>query len=467
VVVAGEVGGAQEELLAADFRDHPERYPKPLVALLSGARAPAGKQMGHDGAIVSPGQEYGTFASKRAALTAAGIPVVNSQTDLVEAVRRALGARTYFGPDRYYARMRAVWEAAPPAASWSTRITFVAPNRLAVAGIPLPAVIADRGLLEAAALLTELALPSPDALTGFRREALAAARCPAPSLPFRPDEQFSTALARFLLLDPVLSEPAASEADRTVRALGRSVRGIAALLGHEDRLDGAPTFEEAVAAAAGLLDPTPPRVRLVESLAVASVDHGVTPPSAQAAILAATVRAPYPMALASGVGAITDVHGGAGEEAARFFLACLDRAARDGVPAAEGARRLLAESARSGRRVAGLGHRIHTRDPRRDVLLSLARSAGSAGPCVALLEVVEDLFEETRGFALPVNVDGVIGAIAADLGLPAVAAKALFILGRVAGLSAHYFEEVATQPPMRRVRFESAVYRGKTIDNGS
>ena len=76
----------------------------------------------------------------------------------------------------------------------------------------------------------------------------------------------------------------------------------------------------------------PERVRLIESLAVASVDHGVTPPSAQATVLAATVRAPLAMALASGAGAITDVHGGAGQEAARFFLSCVDRGNEAGLP---------------------------------------------------------------------------------------------------------------------------------------
>ncbi len=36
VIVAGEIGGCQEELLARDIRDNPGRYPKPLVALISG-----------------------------------------------------------------------------------------------------------------------------------------------------------------------------------------------------------------------------------------------------------------------------------------------------------------------------------------------------------------------------------------------------------------------------------------------
>lgn len=85
---------------------------------------------------------------------------------------------------------------------------------------------------------------------------------------------------------------------------------------------------------------------------------------------------------------------------------------------------------------------------------------GAAGPCVALSKIIEDVFADVRGFRLPINVDGVIGALVADLGLPPIGAKSLFVLGRTAGLAAHYFEEVRAQPPMRRVRFEEAVYRG-------
>jgi citrate synthase len=176
--------------------------------------------------------------------------------------------------------------------------------------------------------------------------------------------------------------------------------------------------------------------------------------------MAATVRAPYAMGLASGAGAVTDVHGGAGADAATFFLACVAKAKAEGIPVADAAWQTLDGASRSGNRTAGMGHRVHTEDPRRNVLWEMAEKAGTAGACVALSKEMEAIFAEVRGFGLPINVDGVIGAIVADLGLDPVAAKALFILGRVAGLSAHYFEEIRTQPPMRRVNFAQAEYRG-------
>ncbi|RKY79081.1 hypothetical protein DRQ07_06825, partial [candidate division KSB1 bacterium] len=114
VVVAGEIGGCMEEMLAEDIKNHPEKYPKPVVALISGAHAPEGKTMGHAGAIVTPGQETGTFRSKKAALESAGVTVVNSQYDLIEAVKGKLGSKRYFDPERYYSKMRKIWEAPPP-----------------------------------------------------------------------------------------------------------------------------------------------------------------------------------------------------------------------------------------------------------------------------------------------------------------------------------------------------------------
>jgi citrate synthase len=46
------------------------------------------------------------------------------------------------------------------------------------------------------------------------------------------------------------------------------------------------------------------------------------------------------------------------------------------------------------------------------------------------------------------------------MGLDPKLAKALFIFGRIMGLSAHYFEEVSSQPPMRSIVFGEAIYRG-------
>ena len=124
---------------------------------------------------------------------------------------------------------------------------------------------------------------------------------------------------------------------------------------------------------------------------------------------------------------------------------------------------MLKEYMQKGKRIEGMGHRVHTQDPRRNVLWQLSEETGQAGPCVAISKIVSDLFEKVRGMSLPINVDGVIGSIVADMGLRTDLAKALFVFGRVAGLSAHYYEEIASQTQMRRINFADAVYKGREL----
>jgi len=453
VVIAGEIGGCQEERLAEDIKKHPERYPKPVVALISGAHAPEGKTMGHAGAIVAPGQSYGTYASKRKALEDAGVPVVNSQFDLIEEVKKRLN-RTYFDVDRYYQKMKTLWEAPPEKPSWTTLVTKVEPNNLVVRGYRLKELIEKASFLEAAHLIVTGRLPDADQLAEMERLAAEASAQPAPGLEHLPGEDVSKYIAKMMLADTALVRAPEGQAERTVYCLGRVASYVARYMGTRAEGRG---FQEIMASAVGAPEGA---ARLVEAMVTACIDHGVTPPSAQATIIAASTRAAYEVAVANGVSAITDVHGGAGAKAAVFFSACVDASEKEGITLREALRKRMTEYVQQGRRIEGLGHRIHTQDPRRDVLWSMAESTGVAGKCVEISRMAAQVFKEVRGMNLPINVDGVIGAIVADMGLRPEVAKMLFIWGRVAGLSAHYFEEVTLHPRMRRINFSEAVYRG-------
>jgi succinyl-CoA synthetase alpha subunit len=87
VILIGEIGGAAEERAAAFIR---ERMSKPVAAFIAGATAPAGKRMGHAGAIIAGGK--GTAAEKIAALEAAGARVAPTPSDMastLDAMMRA------------------------------------------------------------------------------------------------------------------------------------------------------------------------------------------------------------------------------------------------------------------------------------------------------------------------------------------------------------------------------------------
>jgi succinyl-CoA synthetase alpha subunit len=70
LVMVGEIGGTAEEDAAEHIRHH---FTKPVVAYIAGRSAPAGKRMGHAGAIITRGK--GTAETKVAALEAAGARV--------------------------------------------------------------------------------------------------------------------------------------------------------------------------------------------------------------------------------------------------------------------------------------------------------------------------------------------------------------------------------------------------------
>jgi succinyl-CoA synthetase alpha subunit len=470
VVMAGEIGGAQEEILAQDIKHHPEKYPKPLIALISGANAPEGKTMGHAGAVVAPGQAYGTHMAKKMALEEAGVIVVNNQHDLVKAVRERLGNKKYFETNRYYERMRKKWEKKAPKPSWGTLITNVKPDNLMVSGYPLQELVEKKSFLEIGYLLIKGELPNPDNLKECHRIAMAGARESVGHLFVGSQEDISKSLAKYLLVDEKLAIFTDKGMDGPIRktmfCLGRVGRFFATILGNEKALDTL-TEEDAFSdliyrALTGKEKIDQAKACILEAMVSASVDHGVTPPSAQATLIAATTRAAYEIAVASGVGAITDVHGGAGAKAADFFLKSLELAERENLSTEEAVCSLMREYIREGKRIEGMGHRIHKKDPRRDILWKRAETTGLAKGCVEISKIATEAFEKVRGMYLPINVDGVIGAVVADLGLDSSLAKALFVWGRVAGLSAHYYEEIASQPQMRRIVFGDAVYKGKS-----
>jgi len=85
IVLIGEIGGDAEERAAKYISEH---ISKPVVSFIAGQTAPAGKRMGHAGAIISSGT--GTAAEKIAAFENAGVQVARQPAEIPELLKKLL-----------------------------------------------------------------------------------------------------------------------------------------------------------------------------------------------------------------------------------------------------------------------------------------------------------------------------------------------------------------------------------------
>jgi citrate synthase len=190
--------------------------------------------------------------------------------------------------------------------------------------------------------------------------------------------------------------------------------------------------------------PHPREAALLEAAMVASVDHGPQAPSIAIARMTATCGVGLNNAMASGVNALGDSHGGAGQQCVELLteIVNLQAAGTDWETAtAETISRFRKRSAY----LPGFGHRFHPVDPRRDPLLSLVDQAVSDGIVpgrhVRAARAVETALNTGRTKPIPMNIDGATAVIYAELGFPPPLARGLFVLSRSVGILAHAWEE--------------------------
>lgn len=192
--------------------------------------------------------------------------------------------------------------------------------------------------------------------------------------------------------------------------------------------------------------PTKGEARLLEAALMAAVDHGPQAPSIAIARMTATCGVGLNNAMASGLNALGDVHGGAGEQAVELYTAIAQL--HDEGTALEQAidRHLDAFQAEGGTHVPGFGHRFHPIDPRAPRLLALVDAAAQAGTVsgayAAIARGVERALAGRKGKPIPMNIDGATAVIYAELGFAAPLARGLFCLSRSVGILSHAWEEM-------------------------
>jgi citrate synthase len=169
--------------------------------------------------------------------------------------------------------------------------------------------------------------------------------------------------------------------------------------------------------------------KLIETCLIASIDHGEAPPSAQATLGAASAGKSMSEAVAAGMLTIGPKHGNAAGAAGRWVKEALV----SGVTADAFASNAIG----TGLRIPGIGHREYEIDPRTQEIIRQAKELLPSTKHLDFITEVSRAMTEKKGKALPVNVDGAMGALMVDMGESEDLADMIFLCARSFGLAFH------------------------------
>ena len=197
--------------------------------------------------------------------------------------------------------------------------------------------------------------------------------------------------------------------------------------------------------------PRPAEAKLLNAMLISVVDHSIVASSAVTRIVAAS-GVPLQASVAAGILTIGDIHGGAGQELSRRLEEWVGEAHRDKVSLGEKATQIVQALRQAGERLEGYGHPLHPKgDARVDTLVAMARELKLVGPHLQIALDISEAIQVASGKALPLNIDGVIAALASDLGFNWRLGRAFIFVPRAAGLAAHAMEEATREKGWRKI----------------
>ena len=208
--------------------------------------------------------------------------------------------------------------------------------------------------------------------------------------------------------------------------------------------------------------PTKAEARVLDALLVASVEHGIAPPSMVARCFA-SYGTSIQAAVGGGMLAFGDRMGGLGEQLTRLMT---EAAANAGIDAGAGdeavaalAEEIVQATAARGERLPGYGIPLHGADPRAPWILAIARAEGTHGLYCRLGEALEAALTVQRGGrAVPMNLDGVGACVVLDLGFDWRATRMFLLTPRSVSFGAHFLEEQAQDTTWRHLPAERIDY---------
>jgi citryl-CoA lyase len=187
---------------------------------------------------------------------------------------------------------------------------------------------------------------------------------------------------------------------------------------------------------------------LFEKILTSVIDHGMGTTSSLSSRFVASGGNSLNVGVGAGILSIGNYHGGAIENAMKFFYGLKDSSDAE---IKEKVQHMLANK----QTLYGFGHKIYkTGDPRVAVILEEMKDS----TFLRFKDLVESTIKETKGKNIPINIDGLIAIILCDFGFDPLLGKGIFIIGRTPGLVAQTYEELKDEKPVRRLDEEQIEY---------
>lgn len=188
--------------------------------------------------------------------------------------------------------------------------------------------------------------------------------------------------------------------------------------------------------------PTETQRKVLDACLVAIAEHGLVPSVQAARMTLSAGPDAWQGAMSAGLLGMGSVVAGSTETAGRYLHEIVTASQSEGITLESAAEASLQQLKAARKKVPGLGHPQHSGgDPRADRLLELADELAIEGQYIDALRALGALASGIIGRPLPINVSGAIPALLLDAGWPLEALKAVPLVARAAGLSAHLFEE--------------------------
>jgi len=211
--------------------------------------------------------------------------------------------------------------------------------------------------------------------------------------------------------------------------------------------------------------PSENEARVLDALLVASVEHGIAPPSMVARCFA-SYGTSIQAAVGGGILAFGDRMGGLGEQLAKLMVERLAGGGGVGLEIDDAtlfelAMRTVDDAHACDTRVPGYGIPLHGADPRAPAVMAIARKEGTYGAYCRFAMAIEDALAERRGGRrVSLNLDGVGAAVILDLGFGWETTRMFLLTPRSVSMGAHFIEEQHQDSTWRHISADRIVYRG-------